>query len=258
MRFNLKILFIVPVFFSLKNICYSQTINTEKKIIIILDSLNQEYLWKSVPEDFMSAIPPAGYEKKYPHRMKLFDFQKQLAILMSNELSESFLIRIYDKENISKLDFYDLTNRLLAFKSQKAYNKLYSFFKLKSIDKQLRRYIGLKLLEDNQFRKEIRQNILSNSLDYSMASSYLNKFDKETDKLILNRIIAYMKLNLDKNPFNSYGYVYTLEKYFNKRFKEDIHNYIKGNPPHEELMKQRYDFYKKCSENAIKYYDTKH
>lgn len=258
MKLNLKILFLFIIYFSLNNVCHSQTMNVEKRIIIILDSLNQKYLWKSVPEDFMSTIPPNGYQEKYQHRMNLFDFKKQLDILMKNRLSESFLIKIYDEENIRKLDFYDLTNRLLAFKSQKAYNKLYSFFKLKSIDKQLRRYIGLKLLEENQFRKEIRQNVLNNNLDYSMTFAYLNKFDEETDKIILDKIISYMKVNLNQNPYDSYDYVFILEKYFNKKFKEDINNYFKGNPPHEELMQQRYDFYKKSSENVIKYYETKY
>ncbi|MDR6969581.1 hypothetical protein J2X31_003614 [Flavobacterium arsenatis] len=228
---------------------------TEKRMETILDSLNQAYLWQPVREDMMSSIPPAGYIKKYPHRVKLYAYLNEVDSLSKKDLSQQFLIQIFDTVNFRKLNFYNLTDKLLTFKTETAYNKLFTIFSDSSTDYQLRRYIGLGLIRNNQFKDQIRQYILTSNLHDTMTFAYLKQFDEATDKLILKRIVDYMKLNLKETPSKSFSYVLVLENYYDKKFEEDLNKYFGKNHNGEKLEKARTKFYRKSAENALQYYD---
>ena len=91
----------------------------------VLNALDSEELYQSIPEDIWGRIPPQGYENNYPHRVKFRQLQLKLDSLLTTNLSKDVLIQTLDTIHYRKLNYEQLVDKLMKFKSDSLKLKKY-------------------------------------------------------------------------------------------------------------------------------------
>lgn len=246
----------------------------EEYILVILDTLKNDYYWQMIPIDMMGRIPTLEERMNIPpFRMERDKYLKEIDSLLNNNLSEQFLLNllnndyIYHKNKVPQIDLYKLVNKLLAFQSDNAYRGLYSYFKDNYYNKEIPfciSYIGIKLIEHNRYKKEIRNNVIENNFESGKTDAFLHRFDKETDILILDKTVRYIKDCIEKDPYSAYlakdilVYYYNTEEY-DVLEKENVKKLIAEMNrcrSGKEFEKARNNYWRTCTEYALQYYEN--
>ncbi|WP_103867636.1 hypothetical protein [Aquimarina sp. I32.4] len=250
--------------------CGQSTNNTmvekEKRIILILDTLKNDYFWQNIPSDLLGYVPPnfdfEAETKKYPFRIERYNYRLELDSLMDKNLSESFLISLLNREyrNQQKYFCYDLTTKLFTYQTDSSYAALYHFF-----IKNPKYYdIAVELVKRNKYYNKIREYILE--LDNNILVEhyfYLHVFEEETDKLLLDKIANYVQNKLDSEEFfAAYLKVSALNIYYEiesesfendkivRKYREEMSKYGNG----EKFQRARNNYWRTYCEKVLEFY----
>jgi len=221
----------------------------EERISQILEILEDKYYFQSIPEDLMGRVPPAGYENKYPFRVALRKFQKELNELLDKTISEAFFIALLDDKNSGKINIYKAIEKLKSFETDAAYSALYEYF-LNTNIKDVKTQIGTSLVANRKYKREIKSHVLENP-DINTIDKYLRLLDLRADSAILEIIAEYMYANLEKNPFASFLKVGIFAQYYGENFDENISDYIGNMGSGERFERAREKYWRQCSQNAL-------
>jgi hypothetical protein len=185
---------------------FAQTAGNEQKLSAILDTLDNPFYWKTVPEDSWGIIPDEGYWKKYPHRVKLFMLRDSTNSLLNSPLSTPFLLSLLDKESARKLafDYLIIADKIFDSSSENAKRVLLNYALLPDDSSanytalnnmQFRPYVINECIQRELFKEVTRAYIVANN-DFNTA--YYNYFDKEIDLKIIENQISYLHAEMLK------------------------------------------------------------
>ena len=202
----------------------------EKRITVILDTLKNDYYWQGVPSDLFGRIPlDSDYEREreeYPFRADRDNYVQELDSLLNKNLSEDFLINLLNTEHRHELGYFlrVVPEKLFDCQSDKAYAALYRFV----VANPERYDIIIKLVENNQYKDEIRNYILQTTIDETFISNILYRYlyilGKETDKQILDKIIRYAEAKFHTEPSAAYFAVRAITRGYYKISDEEFEN----------------------------------
>ncbi|RQO31658.1 hypothetical protein DBR32_06825 [Taibaiella sp. KBW10] len=176
----------------------------EKRVYALLDSLDNPYYTQRIPEDGWGRIPPEGYEEKYPFRMQLRALQNELSTLLRKDtLSVEVLRSLLKEENYQKLfstDWHHIVDQITAYKDDAAHKQLLAFAILPSTTYSwqqtgLEQYTIRSFVVKQILPGDIKAYIFKNK-DFN--ATYYNRIDKETDLLIIEAQISYLKAERKK------------------------------------------------------------
>jgi hypothetical protein len=178
----------------------------EKKISAILDSLENPYYWKSIPEDSWGRIPDEGYWKKYPHRVKLFELKDSCRYTLQKDIRIPYLVSLLDKKTAQKMSstFLIIADKIFESNSNDSKLALLNYALLPDdssdnyyalITMQFKPYVINECINRGLFKDITRTYVVENN-DYSTA--YFNYFDKEIDLEIIDSQINYLKSEMIK------------------------------------------------------------
>ena len=242
----------------------------EKRIIVILDTLKNDYYWQPLPSELIDCVlPDFNYEEeleKYPFRKARDSYWQELDNLLNKNLSEAFLISLLNKEYKRTLArfFSMIGSKLFACQSDSAYAALCHF-----IAANPEYYdIAFKLVENNRYKDELRNCLLQTPVDDKFVEylpRYFRIFDKETDKQLLDKILPYIKDKLNTDPFAAALNAIAISSgYYRMKHNEflddeETENHRKemkeSGGRGEEFEEARNNYFRTWTNNVLRYYE---
>lgn len=239
---------------------------TENRIVVLLDTLKNDYYWQMVPTDLMGRIPTAEdyeYERiKFPYRTERNLYLKELDSLSKKDLTEEFLIFQLNKEHRQELKIRIdkiFIDKLMLFETENANQALYNYLIKNPKEHQIAKHLINKYLYTKQLNAFVIECLENHDfIDYIYY--YLKLFDNKTDVIILDKVLEVLERDLKTSPYSSYLNSVIIESYFvleNDYFEKGKVKMAKDNmhiAPSAEFEDARNFYWSEYSKLVIKYY----
>lgn len=248
----------------------------EKRIIVILDTLQNDYYWQTTSDDLLGHLPQNYFSpecikarrEKYPFRAARDDYWQELDSLLDKKLSEDFLISLLNSEHRQELGYLlqRVPEKLFDCQTDNAYAALYHFA-MSKIEYYEHYEIIIKLLKNNQYKDEIRNYVLQTEIDETFIDRFFYQYvyilGKETDKQIIEKTIQYAKSKRCTKPFSAYwaaravihNYYGVSEKAFENRQTKICDSIMENANDHGKTYTiAQNTYYRIWTKNALRWY----
>ena len=191
-----------------QNMFSQATIDNEKQLSTILDTLDNAYYWQAIPEDRMSHVPDynPSFLEKYPHRIALYKLLDNLKIALQQPMSVSYLVTLFDLKHQKKIgsEYNLIVDKIISFNSDNGNLQLWDTVVGKPIGnihktyKQLIQYVVNQFVYKSILKEKTKAYLVQTN---NFKSNYFGYFDKEIDLKIVNAQIEY--LNTERAKMDS-------------------------------------------------------
>lgn len=246
---------------------YSNTY--EKHIMVILDTLKNDYYWQSIPSDLLGHVPPnfdfEAEAKKYPFRIDRNNYLRKLDSLMDKNLSENLLINLLNRKYKAQQNFYfnSVLEKLFTYQTDRVYEALYIFL----IKNPEQHKIVKELIKNERYKPKVQYLIREASKRQDFAKhlkNYFHIFDKETDKELVNKFAQHLIKKLDTETFYSFLNVGAIQMYYNmdddaveneqiKTYRKKMTKLDNG----KEFEEARNNYWRAWTQSVLKYHKEK-